>query len=453
MNATIRNTIFIGFLLAFLFSIKYTSWVQSWTGMGDMRWRVVGARQIDDGISPYYRGEYLNDPPRYIQNIYIDTGITAAYGVELANLTTSPFFLRTVSIFSEYDEYRIDWGVYIFCHLAFLICIALALLYAERKHWPLCLLLFIPITLTDGWIYHFFVVQQYILFGFLLTIICLLLLRNKQIAAGILFALLILLRLNTVIFIVPFVLLAWNYRKFLLSSAIGVAVYAIFAFVHPMEKKLWQDYFSSLKVHQAIQMNEKIQTNRPRHILNPNLPANFEGTDYVKMDSVARSIDFEINKESSNFRAGYKAVFKQYPSVTLLVLLLVCSVGITLLWQLFQRYRPKGLLLPAYKVATTGLFFYFLSNFFSTVYTAPYHLPQWWAVGFIYTLNASKIPRVALGLFVLGMIVNCHFMPSFPGKHLLGEMVLLASVLWVIIMPSRAESQASSAVASSTAQH
>jgi hypothetical protein len=435
MNKVLRIAIIAVLALVFIFGIKYSAHIQSITGLGDLRSRIVGARHIKDGHSPYYHAWYPGDSLRYYSGSYVDT--PRVKEKELANLTASPALLRCITVFADQDEYKIDWGFFIVFHLFFIISIALALFYTPAKKRLLCLLLFIPFVVTDGWIYHFYVVQHYIPFGFLLTIIIVLLLRNKQIAAGVLFAILFLLRLNTLLFAVPFLLLAFHYRKFLITSFTGVAIYAVFVLFNPFEKKLWLDYFSSLKIHQAEQMVENVPAIQGNFYTLPLLPRNFEGTDYTKLDSLMRKENFSINKESSNFKDAYEAVIGHYPSITALQLLLIGSIAIILLWYIFQTRKKGKEYIPAYKLAITGLLFYFLSNFFSTVAIVPYHLPQWWAVAVIYAIYAERIPKLTIILFLAGMLLNNHFAPDFKGRHLLAEMLLLASALVVVFISDK----------------
>jgi hypothetical protein len=432
MNKVIRIAVIAFLALVFIFGIKYSAHIQSITGLGDLRSRIVGARHIKDGQSPYYHSWYPGDSLRYFSGLYIDT--PRVKEKELANLTASPAMLRCMTVFADEDEYKIDWGFFIAFHLFFVISIALALYYTPAKKRLLCLLLLVPFIITDGWIYHFYVVQHYIPYGFLLTIIIVLLLKNKQFAAGGLFAILFLLRLNTLLFAIPFLLLAFHYRKFIITSFTGVAIYAVFVLLNPFEKKLWLDYFSSLKIHQAEQMVEYVPAIQGNFYTLPLLPRNFEGTDYIKLDSLMRKENFSINKESSNFKNAYLAVAGHYPSVMALQLLLLASIVAILLWYIFQ-IREKGKdYVPAYELAITGLLFYFLSNFFSTVATVPYHLPQWWAMAVIYAIYADRIPRLTIILFLAGILLNNHFAPDFRGRHLLAEMLLLASALVVVFI-------------------
>lgn len=435
MNKVLRIAGIALLVLVFIFGIKYSAHIQSITGMGDLRSRVVGARYIKDGDSPYYHSWYPGDSLRYFYGSYIDT--PRVKEKELANLTASPPMLWCMTIFADQDEYKIDWGFFIAFHLFFIISIALALYYTPAKKRVLCLFLLIPFIITDGWIYHFYVVQHYMLYSFLLTIIAILLLRNRQFAAGVLFAILFLFRLNTLLFAVPFLLLGFHYRKFIITSFSAVCIYAIFVLLNPFENKLWSDYFSSLQIHQAHQMVEDVPATQGNVYTLPLLPRNFEGTDYIKLDSLMQKENFSINKESSNFKSIYKIITGYYPSITALQLLLIASIAIILVWYILKIKKKGKEYIPTYKLIVTGLLFYFLSNFFSTVHMVPYYLPQWWAMAVIYAIYAERIPKLTIILFLAGLLLNNHFAPDFRGRHLLAEMLLLASAMVVVFLPER----------------
>lgn len=435
MKKAIRIPLLCLLVLAFIVGVWYSGHIQSITGMGDFRSRVVGARQIIDGHSPYYYSWYPGDSLRYFSGSVVDT--PRVKEKELANLTASPVMLRAFTLFANADEYKIDWGLFITFHLFFLISIGLALYYSPPKKRWLTLLLLVPLVLTDGWIYHFYVVQHYMLYGFMLMLIALLLIRNKQIAAGIVFALLFLFRLNTLLFALPFLLLGWRYRKFFITSFMGVALYAAFALVNRFEKSLWMDYFSSLKIHQAHQMIENVPATQGNLYTLPLLPRPFEGTDYMRLDSLMQREHFHINKESSNFKNAYEAATGHYPPAIVLQALLLAGVVMVLAWYFYRLRRSGPAALPPYQLAMAGLLLYFLSNFFSTVSTVPYHLPQWWAVGVLFAIFCDRIPKVALVLFLLGILLNNHLAPDFRGRHLLAEMILLASAAITVFLPER----------------
>jgi hypothetical protein len=435
MNKGLRIIILISLIAGFAASILYTKDIQSWTGFGDMRSRVVAARQVKDGSSPYFVNWYPGDSLRYFTGGYVDTPRNKA--TELANLTVSPPFLRCLSFVADNDNYKIDLGAYILFHLFFIISVILALYYTHKKRWLITLLLLVPITFTDGWVYHFFVVQHYMLYAFLFTLIVIFLVRKNQLIAGLLMALLFIFRLNTLVFVLPFLLLFRSYKKFLSGLLIGVLAYGIFVCFSPFEQKLWKDYSVVIKRNQAIQMIENVPATSGNLYILPYLPAKFEGSNYYQLDTMLKHRDFKINKESTNFKNVYEIVFKHYPSITALSAMFLLCVLAIVVFQFVQLRKKGNAVMPLQKLIMTGLLFYFLSNFFSTVAIVPYHLPQWWVVALVYAIYADKIPRATLILFLTGILLNQHLMVDFKGRHFIAEAFLLASLLFAVMAKER----------------
>lgn len=417
-------------------SIYYTYDIQQKTGMGDARSRIAGARQMSDGKSPYFYNWFPGDTLRYYNGSIVDAPRLA--DTIPANLTASPVFMRLLQPFANHNQYLFDWAFYFIFHAFFFIAFYLALRSAPTNYKWVPLLLFLPFLWTDGWIYHFYVVQHYMLYGFLLAIIVWLLQQQKAIAAGFIFAFLILLRLNIVVCLVPFVLI-WHplSKKFILAIISGLVVYLVIVGLNPLEQKLWVDYFAALKIHQSLHMQTNIDTHNVVSQIHtiPLLPRPFEGVDYMQLDSLWTAKNFTINKEATNAKEAVEAIWGRYPPVWVLQLLYIISTGIIILWAWWQKKQTK--IYPLYKTIIMGLLFYFLTNFFSSVYIAPYHLPQWYAVALVYCIYANKIPNLIMYLFGFGLILNLHFFPNFAGRHLLAEMLLLASAALTVVLPER----------------
>jgi hypothetical protein len=422
-------------LLILAFGTWRAALIQSQTGFGDMRGRVVGARLVKDGKLPYYYIWYPGDPLKYFFNQMVDTPRAAPTVVSA--LTASPAFLQAIGPVAFYPEYKIDWGAFILFHLFFLISIALALKYAPKQYRPYVLLIMVPMILTDGWLGNFVTVQYYMLFGFLLLLIALLLLRKKEIIAGLLLAMLILLRPNTLVFALPFVALGFRYFKFLSSAFIGVAVYAVCTLFSPFQKSVWQQYFQSLKAHQAIHMSDSYEIPKHRIPALQFLPNPFEGVDYYKLDSLQQAHPIYVYPEASSFKSAYNSVLHHKPAAILLIGLLLISFGGVWGW-LLLKYRKEEITdnNTMYKLLLAGMLFYFLSSFFSSITTSSYQFPQWWAVAAIFGIFYQRIPKGAYMLFLVGLVLNCYFLPGFRGKHFSSEICLLIATCWAVIAPA-----------------
>jgi len=421
-------------LLVFVAGTWRSAQLQYQTGFGDMRGRVVGARLVRDGKLPYYYTWRPGDPLKYFFNQMVDTS-TGPRPAQVSALTASPAFLQMIGPIAFQPEYVIDWGSFILFHAFFLISILLAMRYCAPDSRCYVLLAMLPIILTDGWLGNFVTVQYYMLFGFLFLLIALLLLRKKEIVAGLLFALLILLRPNALVFAFPLVIFGFRYLRFLSTAAVGVALYALFVLASPFQKSVWKEYFAALKEHQAIHMSETFK--EPEHRV-PGLrflPRPFEGVDYHGLDSIQANHPIYVHPEASGFKSAYNSVTGHKPPVALLLGLLCLSAGAVWL-RLWMKYRNRDADEEAvYRVILAGLLFYFLSSFFSSITAASYQFPQWWAVAALFGIFYHRIPKGAYILFLLGIALNLYLLSGFRGKHFLSEILLLAATSWAIIAP------------------
>ena len=444
MKKSSRILLIILTLLVLIAGTWRAAQLQYQTGFGDMRGRVVGARLVKDGKLPYFYIWYPGDPLKYFFNQMVDTPRTPPTTVSA--LTASPAFLQAIGPVAFQPEYKIDWGFFIVFHLFFLISIALALKYAEKQYRSYVLLIMVPIILTDGWMGNFVTVQYYMLFGFLLLIISLLLLKKKEILAGLLLTVLILLRPNALVFTFPFVALGFRYYKFISTTVIGVALYAICMLMNPFQKSVWQEYFKSLKAHQAIHMSDTYEVPKNRIEALPFLPRSFEGVDYYKLDSLQKVHPISVWPEASSFKSAYAAVVHHKPPALLLLALLCVSAGVIWLWILLRYKREEANANITFKLILAGMLFYFLSNFFSSITTSIYQFPQWWAVAAIFGIFYGRIPKGAYALLLLGIILNLYLLPGFKGKHFLSEIYMLTATAWAIVTPESQVNETSASI-------
>lgn len=428
-SATTRYLLIALLLIAGAFGFMQSLKIQQSAGWGDMRNRVVGARLMMDGKLPYYYHWYPGDSLRYVTNMIIDTNRSFH---RVSHVTATPFFHHLIAPVANTDQYIFDRGAFILFHIFFLLSIWLALRYSRKDQYPITLLLLVPLMFTDGWRYHFITVQYYMLFGFLLTVISLLVLRKQQILAGLLFAVLFLLRLNTLVFLLPFIICAGKYKRLLITAFAGVLVYTLFVFSSPSEKSNWQEFFTALKDHSDMHMGELPVEHQDLDIL-PLLPDFYEGQDKVQIREVGEKANFRVDREVTNFKNGYKVLTKHTAPVLLLQCLLLFSIGIVWLWTAL-KIRKSGLSgFDPFRLVIAGLLFYFLSNFFSTVGVGPYQLPQWWAMAVIYAIYYNRISRIAILLYLCGVALNFYFLPQVAGRHLFAEILLLSSAVFALL--------------------
>jgi hypothetical protein len=307
----------------------------------------------------------------------------------------------------------------------------------ESKNLLLTLAFFVPFLFSDGWCHHVTLVQNYFLFGFLFFLVSLALIKKNYMLAGILFAMLFLFRINSFVFIIPFILQFRQYKKFFAGIALSLAAYGIILAASPFERKNWTDYFSALQEHTKVHLGQLPPQNRTYDI-DSLLPRVFEGEDFKAMEMRrAATPSTWVNPEASNFFVIYKFLLKHQPPALLLNVLLAICYLIVIALLLYQKKKEKLPEIPIGQLLFTGLLFYGLSGFFSPVIASPYHMPQWMTVASLIIIFHRQIPRWLIIFFFLGIFVDLVYFPNIRGKHAISDVIFMCSTFLIIIKGNR----------------
>ncbi|MFT4062049.1 MAG: glycosyltransferase 87 family protein [Edaphocola sp.] len=421
-------------VFVYVSGLLFSSNLQRRTGMGDMRSRVVAARLVNEGRSPYFYNWYPGDDMRYFDGWYVDS-IKPNKPVP-ANMTSSPVLIHVLQPFAEANEWDVERGFFLFYQASFLLVMVLVVWCAPRSHKLYSLLPLVPFVWTDGWLYHTLMAQLYMLLAFVFALACMAIVRQKQVLAGILLLVLTLLRPNGIVMCLPFMLCWPQWRSLLFTYLSCGAGYVIFCLLNSFEKTLWQDFFASLKLHQARQMIPNQSPIYGNWYVHDMMPRPFEGADYIAIDAALEARPFEINTENTNVKDVYRAFAHKYPPACLLQALFGASV-VVVMWVAHKVNKLRSL--APHQLAITGMLLFFLSNFFSTVTSNAYQWPQWYAVAAVYGMAMDKIQKRALVFFAAGLVVNQYFFPDFRGKHIVAEMLLLASCVLTLVLPPKSK--------------
>lgn len=412
-------------LILSVVGVMKTNHLQRLSGTGDLRNRVVGARLMKDGILPYYYHWQPGDSLRYVIERTVDT----SHRRRVNNVTAPPSFHRLIMPFADHTESDIERGFFLLCY-CMLAAIA-ALVWYQSKNLLLTLLFFVPFLFSDGWWHHISLAQYYFLFGFLFFVTSYLLWKKHWIWAGIFFALLVILRMNTVVFILPFLIYFKRFKQFILSTAIVIGLFAVVVYCLPFERANWAEYFGSLKESAAIHMRQKPGEHRTYKI---DLPAFWEGENYVALQKKGIEENIWVNPEMTNVVPAIRKLFGWTLPLRLLQALLLVSFLVVSVFLVRKKSPFKSATVAPEPIILSGLLFYFLSNFFSPINVPPYQMPQWIAVAGMLIMFRSKLPGWIFVLFLAGILCNCRYVPNLPGKHMLSELIFLASTFAAIIL-------------------
>lgn len=402
-----------------------TNHLQRISGTGDLRNRVVGSRLMKDGILPYYYHWQPGDSLRYVIERTVDT----SHRRRVNNVTAPPSFHRLIMPFADHTESDIERGFFLLCY-CMLAAIAVLIWY-QSKNLLLTLLFFIPFLFSDGWWHHISLAQYYFLFGFLFFITSYLLWKKNWIWAGITFALLVILRLNTVVFILPFLIYFKRFNRFILSTAIVIGLFAAVVYCLPFERANWTEYFGSLKESAAIHMFQKPGEHRTYKI---DLPAFWEGENYVALQKKGIEENIWVNPEMTNVVPAFRKLFGTTLPLRLLQSLLLVSILVVSLFLVRKKNPFRSSTVAPEPIILSGLLFYFLSNFFSPINVPPYQMPQWMAIAGMLIMLRSQLPKWIFILFLAGIVCNCRYVPNLPGKHMLSEIMFLVATFAAIIL-------------------
>lgn len=254
-----------GVLLITLFVISFCDDLQIMSFQSsDLRNRVVGSRLQKDGRMPYFYKWQPGDGVRYYDPINFDSTI-------VSKSTASPFFHTLLYPIVEYDYQKIIyiWTIIQYVLLCVMVWMAVKMADSRTKKWAI-LILSVLLLYTSAWKTSIYCMQLYLLIPFLIMLVfwCF---GKKQHSlffmgvGGVLAAMLVLIRPNTIVFFLPFIFLVGRYGYMRLLMFCGVAVVMILACLLPSrQRELWKEYSQSIAEHVRLHKSTgSLQANPP----------------------------------------------------------------------------------------------------------------------------------------------------------------------------------------------
>lgn len=403
--------------------------------MGDLRNRVVGARIIEDGGSPYFYKYRPGDTIRYYD--------PQAFDIYFPSICTStPFLhrlLEPVAGLSFASIMRVWVAVLWVLFLGMAgYAFAIARGPSARMAVVAVALLFL---LTNGWDLQVKYGQSYLVIAALAMLVVVL--WRWPVLAGVAAAALVLVRPNAVLFILPFVLAREIKWVFLLPGVLALG----WVLLSPRERSLWGDYERMLSVQVRIHQGLGVPT---RAIVADPGYADWEG---VNMDTVRARIvrdPVRIYSENGNVFVLYEKVIGRRMPLWLLGaagFLGVAGVMVIFVWRRRGagpakqgRARPEMRVLDrAIQTAIVGFCLYMLSDLCSPVYRHQYYTVQW----LMPLLLAASIYRGRMKGWYFGLLVavalNIVHFPGLRMSNTLGEYGFLVCLLAIALDPGLSE--------------
>jgi hypothetical protein len=345
--------------------------------MGDLRNRVVGARLIKDGYSPYFYKYSPGDPIGYYDPQAFDI-----YKVSIC--TSTPFLHRLLIPLARLPFATIMRVWMVVLYLLYFGMAAYAFAIARdagaRVAVVVTALLFL---LTNAWALHAKYGQTYLLIPALAMLTFAL--RRRPLAAGLAAAMLVMVRPNAALFLAPFLLMRELKWTFWIPAIVALA----WVLLSPRERNLWRDYGTmvseQVKIHQDLGPRRRPVWTDPGY-------KEWEGID---MDTVRARISRDptrIYSENGNVFVLYRKMTGQRMPVAVLGLLgcfAVLVVAGALVVVRRKRGRPgersptNGRAGEAHwkpdpaRLAIIGFCLYMISDLFSPIYRHAYYGVQW----------------------------------------------------------------------------
>ncbi len=233
--------------------------------------------------------------------------------------------------------------------------------------------------LTEAWKMHIVNGQSYLFIPFLALLFYFFFRKENNLwcaaAAGLCVIMLILIRPNTLIFFLPFLLLIKRYpRRYIAVFFLPVIILTTWSLASRQERSLWLDYATFLskgvKVHQAMGNAPTGPTIFPY----PGLE--YEGWQMKDIQASFARLPYNKHSENGNVFVLFEKIFHRKTNVT--ILNTACIACIALLLGLYAWvYRSRTAMPGILSIALFGFCLYMVTDLFSPVWRHQYYTTQW----------------------------------------------------------------------------
>ncbi|RYZ30124.1 MAG: DUF2029 domain-containing protein [Chitinophagaceae bacterium] len=394
---------FLGMLLiaGMIKSIYYTSSF----GGADLRERVVGARVLNTGQSPYYYKWQPGDPEELINpNLNRNRNISG--------LSVSPGTLYILYFFSplKYPVLRFVWLVFQYVLLLYVLFYFLKQKTDQHSKLFLSTIGVVFFCSSPFWLLHIDRGQVYILYALFFCLIYQFIKSPKsicQFSAGLVLALAIYCRPTFAVAILP---VFFCFRKTVFWGLLTGVSIALIGLIWNVQ--LWKDYLSAMSAF--TQMTNNFQTTQADPVVYPSVIEGLTNLQKGKLDFMCGGIaplDVWMN------RFGIWLPGKVY--------VMIYGIVIFLLVYFFQRKLRSA---DAVIFTLFGFLCYMLSEYIMPAPRGAYTLIQWIIPVFVMTV-AGNLRLVDKFVLVVGLCFTVAFPFYFPNFYEIGELMLVYTVL------------------------
>lgn len=390
----------------------------------DLRNRVVGARLIADGKSPYFYKWKPEDGMRYYDPANFNTNI-------ISNTTASPFLHSLVMPFSSLSQRTISF-LWLLGQYAILLAMGLlAYRYAQGAGRHASILVTAVFPYTDGWIRHVLTGQFYLLVPFLLFGAYVLLAGRQRswqlVLAALCAVMVVLIRPFAVLAFIPFLFILPVTKKFIVYSMASSVAYLLIVAASPHQMQVYRDYNQFIKY--AVNEHQEKPLPSRTVVANPGL-RNLEGFDIDSIRLYKMKNPVKSFSENGNFFVLYRRVVgRQLPEKWLLVGSMLSTLTILLLFYFGTAGRGRTL----EQCMLLGFVIYLVLEMF-----LPMHRHQYNTVQFLFPLLLAGMYIRSINLWptiliAAGLLLNLLKWQVMPMKNTTGEVLMLAGLMLAVI--------------------
>jgi hypothetical protein len=311
-----------------------------------------------------------------------------------------------------------------------LVIMALAALSMATTLWQKLAVMALAVSFffTEGWIHLIVAGQLYLFIPFLAMLFYFFLSKSKYaastFAAGLCAVCLILIRMNSVLFFLPFLFIAGRFTLcYKIIFLVPVLLLLTYSFGNSFQRNLWMEYGQNIseqiKMHQGeylpLQNNEK----------DPHFTS-WEGWNMKQVQKENAAKPFIVYSENGNVFVLARELLGVKLSVAFLTAASFSIIFLILILFYFFR-RPSGF--DIYNLAILGFCLYMLSDLFSPVYRHQYYTVQWFFPLFLAATGFVKKYKLIYIAMATGIVLNITNLPFIKMEHTIGEYIIFASLL------------------------
>lgn len=394
----------------------------------DLRNRVVGARLMHDGISPYFYKWKAGDPVRYYDPYNFNS-------YKASIMTASPFFHFLMEPLAELPQWKIQYWWVAIQNLLLLAMVLLSLAMVHRFRGKFMVLIFTLLFLyTDAWKLTIQNGQNYLFVPFLALCVYFVLIQMPATAvwaavAGVCSILLVLIRPNTLVFFLPVLFLLRNFgRVRLIAFFIPVLLVTGWALADPQQRALWKDYYVNIgeqeKIHHYLHPAEQVNAPDPCYY-------DWEGMHGPKIDPFDDNLPMQVHTEIGNVFYLGSLIFKWNMPIPFLLSALAAVLLLLTVLYYFSVRRSQSIRWAVFEPATTLIFgycLYMIADLFSPIVRNQYYTVQ---ILFLVLLSpgipwlSGKWVQTAI---LTGIILNITHFSFIKMQHTIGEYLIIGTI-------------------------